>query len=58
MPVIACLTCGATGTQKAFGFKQPCGPPKERGRAVLSRMDKRLAPFVSQRVGVNFVKIG
>jgi hypothetical protein len=58
MPVIACLACGATGTQKAFGFKQTCGPPKDRGRAVLSRLDKRLAPIVSQRVCINIFKIG
>ncbi len=58
MPVVACLVCGATGTQKAFGFKQSCGPPKERGRAVLSRLDKRVAPIIPKRVCVNTVKIG
>jgi ribonuclease HI len=58
MPVVACLVCGATGTQKAFGFKQSCGPPKDRGRAVLSRLDKHLAPIIPKKVCVNTIKIG
>jgi hypothetical protein len=58
LPVVACLVCGATGTQKACGFKQACGPPRDRGKAALSRLDRRLAPIIPKKVIVQIVKIG
>ena len=52
MPLVACLRCGATGAARAISFARRCEPPTPAGRAVLARLDSRLAPKVSSRVAV------
>ena len=53
MAVVACLVCGASAAAKPSTFKKECGRPGSKGKAVLSRLEKRLAPTISERVVVS-----
>ena len=53
MAVLVCLVCGASAAAKPSTFKKECGRPGSKGKAVLSRLEKRLAPTISERVVVS-----
>ena len=57
-PVVACIGCGATGTQRANGFKRACGKASARGRLALARLARGLAPGVTNIIAVNLEQIG
>ncbi len=57
LPVLACTRCGATGTQRACGFKQPCGKPGPKGALALARLEHGWAPGISAKVATHAVPL-
>ncbi|CAK0840364.1 unnamed protein product, partial [Prorocentrum cordatum] len=58
MAFVACLVCGASAAARPSTFKKECGHPGSKGKAVLSRLEKKVAPTISAKVVVSMKMLG
>ena len=45
LPVLACLSCGATGACRASSFSRECSASSSKGKGVLNKLAVGMAPF-------------